>query len=51
MIKLEEVRKSTIENDIYDAKIEEALAKWDTEMPFETERNNNKPLKKKKDDD
>lgn len=44
MIKLKETKKSTIEYDIYEAKVEEALAKWDTEIPLEVE--NNPPKKK-----
>lgn len=49
MIKLQEAKKSTIEHDIYEARIEEALAKWETEIPSEKETDNINPPKKKRD--
>jgi len=50
MIKLKEIRKSTLEQDIYEAKIEEALARWETEAPLESD-NDNRNLPKKKEHD
>ena len=51
MIKLKEEKKSTLEDDMYEARVEEALAKWETKTPIEAENNNDNSPKRNKDDD
>ena len=38
MIKLEEQKKTDFEQDLYEAKVEEALAKWEAAKQFEASK-------------
>ena len=48
MINLKEKRKPNIEEAIYEAQVEEALAKWEAANPSEAVRTRKEPLPPKK---